>query len=174
MRNRLHAIGVTDAQIRTLSYNVNWVPPQLPQPESQGRPVEYPYYGPHPGYTVMREIQVTLSDLNLVGNVIDQALLARVTNVNGVVYTNSQERTLYATALKMAIQDAQRQARAMAEASNLRIVRLRSLQTGYYAQPMVMRSMDAAPARAQGIPTQITPGNLDVRANVTATYVLAP
>ncbi|PZR58506.1 MAG: hypothetical protein DLM50_03230 [Candidatus Meridianibacter frigidus] len=176
MRNKLHAIGVSDDQIRTTSYNVNYVQPQ-PEPPggpTTAGPVPGPYYGPHPGFNVTRDVQITTKDLNAVGTIIDQALSARVTNIYGVGYTNSQERTLHAQALKMAVADAQQQAQAMAEAAHLRIVRVQSLQSGYYAQPMVMRAMGTAPSPTPQIPTEIAPGNLDVRATVTVTYLLAP
>jgi uncharacterized protein YggE len=172
LRNRLHDIGIADAAIRTLSYNVNDYMPQPMGVSQSMRPV--PYQTPATGYTVNRQVEITLQNLDLVGRVVDQAVAANVSDVYNVGFSVSNYRALYAQALKEAVLDAQAQAKAMASAASMHVVRITAMQSGgYYPRPMMMRAV-AAPAPAQ-IPTEIAPpGPLDVQANVTITYVIAP
>ncbi len=173
LRNRLRAIGIADPSVRTLSYNLNYLAP--PQAEARGEGgIQRPYPGaPQAGYTVSRQVEVTLTNLDLVGKVVDEAVGANVSNVYNVGYTISNYRQVYAQALKEAVADAQLQAKAMSSAAGMRIVRISAMQTGGYAQPIMMRAM-SAPAAAPQIPTEIPAGPMDVRASVTITYVIAP
>jgi len=164
LRNRLHSIGISDPAIRTLSFNVNYVAPDPSLPINQR---------PRSGYTVTREIDVKLSNLDLVGQIIDQAVAANVTDINNVAYTLSNERQVYAQALGNAVADAQRQAKAMASAANLHIVRISGMQSGYASPPVLMRAGVTADAY-RAAPTQIAPSNIDVQATVTITYVVGP
>jgi uncharacterized protein YggE len=166
LRNRLHALGVGDPAIRTTSFNVNYVAPEPTVPINERPPS---------GYTVSRQVEIKLSNLDLVGTVIDQAVAANVTEVNNVAYTLSNERQIYAQALGGAVADAQRQARAMAAAANLRILRIAAMQSGYFSPPVVMRAAAVHDGnQAAPPPTQISPSNVDVHATVTVTYVVGP
>lgn len=176
LRNRLHEIGVADTAIRTLSYNVN---NSMPEPVPMGvnqsmRPVPYPR-PQAPGFTVNRQVEITLKDLGLVGKVVDQAVAANVSDVYNVGFSVSNYRTLYAQALRDAVLDAQIQAKAMASAAGMHVVRITAMQSGgFYPRPMMMRAVAPLAAPAQ-IPTEIQPpGPMDIHANVTITYVIAP
>ena len=166
LRTRLHSLGIPDSSIRTVSFNVNYVAPEPQLPLSER---------PRSGYTVSRQIEVRATNLESVGTIIDQAVAANATDINNVTYSISNERAVYAQALGSAVADAQRQAKAMASAANLRILRIAAMQSGYFAQPVIMR---AAAVRRDGgplpVPTQISPSNIDVHANVTVTYVVGP
>ncbi|MBV9148492.1 MAG: SIMPL domain-containing protein [Candidatus Eremiobacteraeota bacterium] len=165
LRNRLHSLGVPYSSIRTVSFNVNYVAPQPELPPSQRE---------RSGYTVSRQIEVKLTNLESVGSVIDQAVAANATDINDVAYTLTNERQIYAEALGSAVADAQRQAKAMASAANLRILRIASMQSGYFSPPILMRAGVARGNAMPPAPTQISPSNIDVHANVTITYVVGP
>ncbi|MBV9277469.1 MAG: SIMPL domain-containing protein [Candidatus Eremiobacteraeota bacterium] len=166
LRTRMHSLGIPDSSIRTVSFNVNYVAPEPQLPTNER---------PRSGYTVSRQVEVKTTNLDSVGSIIDQAVAANVSDVNSVSYTVSNERQIYAEALGSAVTDAQRQAKAMASAANLRVLRIAAMQSGYTVQPVIMR---AAPMRREGgpppVPTQISPSNIDVHANVTVTYVVGP
>ena len=174
LRNHLHALGLTDDAIRTLSYNVNnYMPPSVPV--GPMRPVPYPGQ-PGAGFTVNREVQVNLKNLDLVGQVVDAAVASNVTNIYNVGYSISNYRAVYAQALRDAVLDAQAQARAMASAANMHVVRVTVMQTGgYFPRPMIMRSMAQGMPAPAPIATEIQPpGPLDVHATVNITYIIAP
>lgn len=172
VRNRLHSIGITDPAIRTLSYNLNYEPPQ--PPEAGGtRPAGRPN-GQEGAYTVSRQVEVRLSKLDQVGEVVDQVVGANVSNVYNIGYSISNYREVYAQALKSAVSDAQLQAKAMASAAGMHIVRISAMQSGgFYPRPLMMKASAPRSAGA-AIPTELPPGSMDVQANVTVTYVIAP
>lgn len=161
------ALGIAKADLTTLNYNLNYVPrPQTailpPQP-----------YGPRYGYTVSRNVSIKLHDLNLTGKAIDAAVGAGASNLNYVNYGIENQQSAYAAALKLAVGDAANQAKAMAQAARLRLIRIQTMQSGYAAgpQPFPMRTMAAL---AAPVPTQLAPGGVTVRAAVTITYLVAP
>ncbi len=176
LKNRMHGLGIADGDINASTYNVNFNPPQ-PSPEGAAvaRPIPYPN-GQRYGYVVTRSITLKVRKVNEAGKVIDESIAAGATNVNGVEFSVSDQRGAYAAALRAAVEDAQSQARAMAGAAHMRIVRIRSMQSGYAPGPILMR---AAQARSAGpmpapAPTVVKPENLDVRANVTIVYEMGP
>ncbi len=164
LRTRLHALGIADPSIRTTGFNVNYVAPDPSVPVRER---------PRSGYTVSRQVDVKLTNLDMVGNIIDQAVSAGVTDINNVTFTLSNERAVYAEALGSAVADAQRQAKAMASAANMRIVRIAGMQTGAMPLIGVVRPGVAADVY-RATPTQIQPSNVDVHANVTVWYIIGP
>jgi len=178
LRNRLHAIGIEDSAIRTLSYNVGNYGPQQPlqggAERASMRPIPYPDQR-GPGWTVTRPLQIKMT-LDLVGLAIDAAVAANVSNVFNVGYSISNYRQLYAQALKEAVTDAQLQAKSMVQPAGMHIVKISAMQSGgYYGPPRIMRSLPATALAKAGIPTEIQqPGPVDVHANVSVTYIIAP
>jgi len=165
LRTRLRSLGIADTSIRTVSFNVNYVAPEPSLPINER---------PRSGFTASRQIDVKLTNLELVGAVVDQAVAANATDINNVAFTLSNEREVFAEALGSAVADAQRQAKAMASAANMRVLRVAAMQSGYYATPVMMRAGVMRDGARPPAPTQITPSNVDVHANVTVTYVVGP
>ena len=181
LRNRLHALGIDDSAIRTMSFNVNHYAQPVPVPMGAAQPgiqrpmPPYPYPGgPVPGYTVTRSVQIKITNLDLLGKAVDAAVAANISNVYNVGFSISNYRALYAVALKAAVLDAQVQAKAMAEAASMHVVRITAMQQGgYYGQPMMTRSISPMGA-PQAIATELQGAPIDVRATVSVTYVIAP
>ncbi|HLI95648.1 MAG TPA: SIMPL domain-containing protein [Candidatus Baltobacteraceae bacterium] len=158
----LRALGIKESDIRTTSFNVSYNPP--PQPPAM------PDQGVRYGYTVSRGIDVTVRRLSLVGKVIDTAVSAGVTDVNGVAFDNSDSRRQYAQALQDGVQQARAQAQAMAAAAGLRIVRVKSMQVGGPNRITPVVEGPVFRAAAAPVPTQIQPNSVEVTATVTVTY----
>jgi uncharacterized protein YggE len=158
----LERLGIRQGDVRTTSFNVSYNPPPKP-PAAPEQGVRY-------GYTVYRGITVTARPLTSVGKVIDAAVAAGVTDVNGVAFDSSNARAQYTRALQDGIEQARAQAQAMAVSAGLRLVRIKSIQEGApnrilpVAEAQVFR---AAPAAA---PTQIEPSSVETTATVTVTY----
>ncbi|MDQ6826571.1 MAG: SIMPL domain-containing protein [Candidatus Eremiobacteraeota bacterium] len=174
LKGRMHAMGVAEGDINASTYSVNFNPPQPPT-LSEGAAVARPIPYPNPqryGYVVTRSITIKLRNINDAGKAIDESVAAGATNIYGVQFSVSDQRSVYAAALRSAVEDAQSQARAMAQAAHMRILRIKSMQSGYSPGPIMMRgtAQRSAPIPAQGVPTVIKPENLDVRANVTIVY----
>jgi uncharacterized protein len=148
-------------QIRTSGYNLN--------PD-----YEYPQGGPPKltGYRAMNSILVTLDDLNSVGKIIDTAVQAGATNVEGVSFTIRNDDTYRSQALAEAAQKARSSAEAIAQALNVRVIGVLDAQI-VEAPPVhpiaLARMVSAGPA-----PTPITTGPIEVRASVSVTLQVEP
>jgi uncharacterized protein YggE len=154
----LAQLGIRESDVRTTSFNVSYNPPP--------KPPAMPEQGARYGYSAYRGLSVTVRRLPSVGQVIDSAVSAGVTDVNGVTFDNADPRREYAQALQDAVQQARVQAQAMAGAAGLRIVRIKSMQEGPPNRVLpVMMKAAAAPA-----PTQIEPSPVETSATVTVTY----
>lgn len=184
----LAALHVDAADVKTTSYNVSFNPrPIVPNPPPapmegakgvilQQLPSSYPYPGPRYGYTVNRQLSIAVSRVADVGAIVDAAVKAGVTSVNGVQYGLKDRKSANEAALAIALEDAASQARVVAAASHMHLGGIKTIQVGqsyggpYPAPVRVMASADGAP----GVPTQITPTTVDVRATATVTYFLKP
>lgn len=176
LKNRMQALGIAEGDVNASSYNVNFNPsPPLSEGASAIRPIPYPN-GQRYGYVVTRSITVKVRKVNEAGKVIDGSIAAGATSVNGVEFSVSNQRGAYAAALRAAVEDAQSQARAMAGAAHMRIARIRSMQSGYYPTPVMMRGAanQTGKVMSEAAPTVVKPENLDVRANVTIVYEMGP
>ena len=114
----LHGLALPDSAIRTVGYNLNYVPrpEQLPQP--------VPVYQPQYGYTVDRSITVTTNRIDQAGPIVDAAVRSGVTSVGSVSYGLADNRADRRAALAAAVADAQNQAQALADAAHVRLGRI--------------------------------------------------
>ncbi len=158
----LRQLGIAKDDIRTTSFGLNYNPPP--------KPPDVPQQGQRYGYTVNRDVSVTVHQLALVGKTIDAAVRAGVTDVGGISFDTSDTRGQFAQALQDAVRQARAHAQAMAAAAGLHIVRVKVMQEG---MPAIVRpEMTAAVYRAAPapVPTQIEPSAVETRATVTVTY----
>jgi uncharacterized protein YggE len=182
LTSALGALHVDPADIKTTYYNVSFNPrpvpvpmPVAPAPMGQSIAV-YPYPGgARYGYNVNRQLSIMVSRVSDVGAVVDAAIKSGVTNVNGVQYGLKDRAPANEAALALALADAANQAKVVAAASHMRLGGIKQIQVGQTyggPVPMPMRAMPAS--GVAGIPTEITPAAVEVRASVTVTYYLKP
>lgn len=166
LEGRLHGIGLTDAAIHTRSFGITYVA----KPAANA-----PYKPPRTGYVVTRVLSITLDNLTLVGRAIDAAVAAGVPEVDGVGYGLRDQRSAYDAALAAAVQDAQAQAAAIAQAAHVHLGAIRTIESGSMPvfQPQVIRALAVA-APAPPVPTEITPSQVEIQATVRVTFLLAP
>lgn len=163
----LSSIGIPKSAVQTVSYSISYTPPaNMPSaPLSPGQVVQ-----PQPsGYFVNRSVQVTLTQLGKVGQSIDTAVAAGVTDVGGVTFGMRNSGKQYTQALRSAVQAARVQAEAMAGAAGLHIVGIKTMQEGFVESP-VPRMMMAAAVPMAAPKTTIEPSPVEVTANVTLAY----
>jgi uncharacterized protein YggE len=136
----------------------------------------YPYPGgARYGYNVNRQLSIAVSRIGDVGAVVDAAVKSGVTSVNGVQYSLKDRNAANEAALALALADAANQAKVVAAASHMRLGGIKQIQVGQTyggPVPMPMRAMSAN--GVAGVPTEITPSAVDVRATATVTYYLKP
>lgn len=148
--------GIPAAQIRTQSVMVT---PEYEYPKEGGRPTVT-------GYQARNAVQVEVRDLSRVGGVIDAALAAGATNINGPNFTLANPDSARREALDAAVRKAMADARVMAQAAGMElgaVLELTSEDGGqtpmFDRQVMAMRAEEAAP-------TPISAGMISVRSTV--------
>ncbi|GAC1583402.1 MAG: SIMPL domain-containing protein [Candidatus Elarobacter sp.] len=163
---RLRGQGIEPAAIKTTSYNVYDNPrPQQVNPQFQQR------YG----FVVTRGVSVTTDRTDQAGALVDAAVSAGVTDVNGISFGLKDPRGVFRSALAAAVTDAAAQAQALAAAAHVRIVRVVDIAAGgAYPVPRPVPQYRTMSAAAAPVPTEVQPGNLTVTATATVTYEIAP
>ncbi len=156
----LTSIGVDKNSIQTTSYTLTPVYESKPDQSTPSKIV---------GYAARNAIQVTLTDLGMVGKVLDAAIGAGANDVQGVMFTllSTTLATLQKQALALAVKDADGQAKAVASSLGLSIIGPISVAPGYVFQPNYQRYSAASQ------PTPIEPGSLQVTATAQVTYQFA-
>jgi uncharacterized protein YggE len=169
----LERVGVAKSEIRSTGYDLRYVPPPEPTAPPAGihtMPVARRPLGERYGYIVSRSAIIAGLDPAKVGVIVDASAHAGATSINGVTFGVRDQRGAYNQALAAAFADADAQARALASAGRFTIVRLQRVEAGQASFPGPMAFARVATADA----TQIEPSNVEVRANITVTYTIAP
>ncbi len=118
------------------------------------------------GYEAINRVTVTVDDLRLVGRVIDTSVAAGGTSVDSLMFGLRDPSTYRVRALRLAVQNAQTTAMAIASAAgvaNLRVVRIDEV-----GQAVPVRFGVGAPSIQAATP--IEPGTVSVSAQVRVVY----
>jgi uncharacterized protein YggE len=167
----LKSLGIKDEDIATASYSVN---PEYDYVNNQQK---------FRGYRAVRSIDVTVRDLAKLGDVLLRATKAGINQVNPPVLESSQIKASERAALTRATEDAQAQAKVIAEALSMKLGSVRTISTGTqgYQPPMPMMkvmSMRAASADAPAMSGNeemgFSGGLIRSNASVTAEFELLP
>jgi len=159
----IKAAGIDDKDIGTSGFSVSPVyPPEREQSADQQPKIV--------GYRVANEVRVTIRDFAKAGSVLDKVVGAGANQVNGISFEVSDRSGPTDQALKAAVAAATRKAGVMADAANVKLVRLLSLTTEE-SRPYPTGPMPMAMAKA-AVP--IMAGQEQITANVTAVWEIAP
>ncbi len=144
--------GIAASDIQTTEVSL-W-----PQTSSDGTQIT--------GYQASNSVNVTAS-VDQSGSVVDAAVGAGANNVDGPNLSVSDQGAFYAQALKLAVQDAQTQAQAIAAASGLTLGGILHISNDDSAPtPIAFGPLDATAKSA----TTISAGTQQIQATVTVTY----
>ena len=147
-------------RVRTTSFSLD--PHYPPEPESRGRQ-------PQPdGYTARNTIEVLLSDVRTVGDVIDRVIAAGADNVNGLSFALEDMTPVEREALKLAYRNAESQAETLAAAAGKSLGTLLSVRTPPAGVPGPMMPEMAMMRTA----TPIEPGTLSYSVSVQVVFAL--
>lgn len=128
------------------------------------------------GYRVRNEVSVTVKDIDTLGTVLDSAVKAGANNINYINFEKSDTSALEDKALAQAVSRAQSKAKVIAEAADVNIVRILSINEGnvYINPPVPLRYADMGLGGAEGAAKSsqvpIQPGQIEVTATVTIAY----
>jgi len=146
----LRSVLGPNANLKTLSYSLN------PNYSNGSQPILI-------GYTATNTVQVTLSDLSLIGKVIDTGIQAGANRVQGLQFDLKDDQPTRAQALKLATVQAKAHADAMASGLGLKTGAAISIQEGFATTVPPVRLGTAAPTAT----TPVETGSVDVTATVT-------
>jgi uncharacterized protein YggE len=160
----IKAAGVEDKDIGTSGFNVSPIYPPVRE-QNQDQPAKII------GYRVANDVRVTIRDFAKAGGVLDKVVEAGANQVNGISFELSDRAGPADQALKAAVAEATRKAALMADAANLKLIRLLSLTTEE-SRPIPYGPAPMAFAKAAAVP--IMAGQQEIIANVTAVFEIAP
>ena len=150
---------VPSGDIKTINFSVN---PNYLYPQGGG-PAKVT------GYTAMNTVRLQLRDLAMLHNVIDVAIRSGANSINRLTFSLQNEKAVRDEALGNAAEQARSGAIALAAALKLKLGRLVRVEEG---QPVVVspaREISFGRALSTDM-TPITPGRIDVHADVNLTY----
>lgn len=157
-------LGISEDDIQTTSYSVY---PQYDWTED-GRVLL--------GYTVTNMVQVTVTDLDIVGDVIDAAGIAGANRMDGISFglSDAKMQELKNTAYKLALGDATDKEDLIAETLGLTISGVQSVTESSYVPARTYvetAEMGADMAMSSRAPTPIISGDLSVSVNVHIVFL---
>jgi uncharacterized protein YggE len=123
------------------------------------------------GYTASLSVSVKVRDIGKLGDVITAANNAGANNVSGPSFTVADPAPARAVAIDKAVADARKSAEAMAKAAGKSVGAVLSISSSDAGLVPPGPMFDAATAGA-GKSVPISPGQLDITANVTVIFEL--
>src|SRR5688572_14282799 len=158
-------LGIPATRIRTSRLSVTPVYAPL-RPETRDAPRIVTY-------NASNQVAVELSNLNQIGPVIDAGLRAGANNVEGVQFRLKDDLPMREQALKLAVAEARRKADIMADALGVTLLSVHEVsENGFSILPKGEGGGGFVMAAREATPTPVSPGQLEVTANVTVKYVI--
>jgi uncharacterized protein YggE len=164
----LEGIGIPEKDIQTTHYSISFerYPEPLPRAvgDEEGQPA--------PQYRVSNMVNVTIRNLDSVGEVLDAVIEAGANNIWGVSFGLEDEVAAQAEARSEAVEDALARAEALAELNGVELGSVMSISEVISggAIPMPVMAIERAAAGAG----PISPGEVEVSYQVQVTYFIEP
>jgi uncharacterized protein YggE len=164
MLNAIGKIGVPANQIQTARLVLS--PVYAPRnPESRDAPRIV-------AYNATNVVSVRVDNLSLVGGVVDAGLKAGANQVEGIQFGLRNDLASREEALKQAVREARSKAQVMADALGVNIVEvLEANEGGVSVVPFAEGAMQRLAVAAD---TPVSPGQIQVQANVVIRYRISP
>ena len=156
----LDEMGIAPEDIQTVNFSL-W-------PEQR-----YGENGPEGvvGYRVMNQVNVTIKDINKVGEVLAGVTEAGANSIHGVYFTVADPAGLEAEARAAAIANAEERAASLAELSNVELGEVVVI-TEVIGQPQPFYGMGGGFDMAESAVPSVSPGQLTYTAQVQVTYAI--
>lgn len=159
--DKLRAAGVPENAIRTVGYDLH---------------IEYDWIKERrvpKGYVARNTVEVRVDDIGRLGEILDMAVSAGATSVDGIRFALKDQDKLEREALRLAVADAR--ARADAAAAGIgrsvdRVIRIE--ERGMHVPPPMPMMRSMAMQEAKDVATPIAAGQIEIRADVSVTASL--
>jgi uncharacterized protein len=165
----LKKMGIADKDIQTSNFSINFERQGDQQPvTAQATPGKFE--PPAGFYRVSNMVQVTIRDMNKVGDVIDTAVKAGANNVYGIGFGLENTDSLEGQARDEAVKDAKARAEALAGLNNVQVGDVVSISEVIGGQPVPVFSAKAQGLGGGGTPTE--PGEVTYTTQVQIVYAI--
>ena len=154
----IRALGIRDEDLQTASLLVT------PRTDYSGGTPRVT------GYEATNALAVVVRDLERLGSLVDKAVEAGATSVDGPTFRLADPREATTSARRLAVEDAAGRAATLAEAAGLRIVGIASIGEGG-TRPMPMPRAARMMAMADAAPSPVEVGTDEVRVEVEVVYL---
>lgn len=151
-------LGVQDADLQTASLMVT------PRTDYSGGTPRVT------GYEATNAVAVLIRDLERLGRVVDDAVAAGATSIEGPAFRLADASDASSTARRIAVEDAAWRAATLAAAAGLRIRGIASINEGG-ARPTPMPKAARMMAVAEAAPSPVEVGTDEVRVQVEVVYI---
>lgn len=152
--------GVAEKDIHTRNFSVN----QVRRYDDQGNLILGPY-------TVTNTLVVTVRDLEKLGALLDAALQAGANRMDNLTFGSSRAREAQLQAKLAAVEDAQKQAEAIAQQAGVTLEAVQTITFGY-AAPVRETTYKAEMLAAAPAQVPVSPGEMKVTATVTMVFLI--
>jgi uncharacterized protein YggE len=160
----LKAAGIADEDIQTAYFSVNI----LRDYSENGDPTQIT------GFEITNQLQITVRDTDMLGNLLDEAVNAGANSINGVTFYVDDQTAAASEARRLAVEDASTKAEELAAAAGLTLGPVLSIAEGTVSPmppPMAAGAGGMEMAKAQAaVPVQ--PGSSTIAVDVTMTFAL--
>jgi uncharacterized protein YggE len=164
----IRGFGISDSDVSTTRVTVNPVfSTQSPSSSSSNNTPTIV------GYRATNGVEVKLTDLNKVGDLIQAMVSAGINDFSGVSYDLQNPEQLQTMSLQAAIADGQQQAQAAAAALGVKLGGVLNMSSTSNTPPVPSpRFANAAPLAAAAAPPPVLPGPQTGTTTVTITYAI--
>ena len=125
------------------------------------------------GYSAMNSVSIRLTNLTLIGTVIDAGLKAGANQLEGVQFGLRNDLPSREEALKQAVQEARSKAQVMADALRVKLAEVLEVSEGGVSITPFAEVAQAS-RLALSAETPVSPGQIQVQAAVTIRYRISP
>jgi len=160
----LKRVAGTAGELKTVGYSVT---PNYKYPTGGGTPTLT-------GYTANNTVEVTTGDLSLGGKLIDSAVQAGATNIQGLRFALKDSEPARAEALRLATMQAKRHAEAIATGLGARLGYVIAAAEGGAVRTVTNDNRALAASGGGATPTPVETGMVEVYATVTLEIELIP
>jgi uncharacterized protein YggE len=154
----VHRLGVQEADLQTASLMVT------PRTDYSGGTPRVT------GYEATNAVAVLVRDLERLGSIVDDAVAAGATSIEGPTFRLADPSDASTTARRLAIEDAAARAATLAAAAGLRIRGIASINEGG-ARPAPMLKAARMMALAEAAPSPVEVGTDEVRVQIEVVYL---
>jgi len=163
VRNALYAKGLAASDLETTQYYVT------PITEYNKTTGQYD----QAGYETIQMIRIKSTNIDKAGEYIDVAVSAGANRVDSISFTLTDEKQvqLKNDALKKAGTNAHDKAASIASGLGLSVGKVvRSSESSLYYYPNIRSAQESISSGTAPIPTQISPGQIEITATISVTY----